>query len=113
MNEQRLDNFVHYLARRYGTTDKCPDPMMKDMKLYVVVEKMDQDDVIANMPSRTAYIIYEAYCKNYDYTPVSIITFSRFICRWFDYMIINKKIRLLGKWKKARMIVKAVTLNQS
>lgn len=112
MDDQRLKDFLIYLAKKYGVKDKNPEPEMEDIKLYIIVEKMDQDDVIANMSSRITYLIYQEYCKRNGYEPTSRIHFSRFIVRWFDYAIVDKKMRINGKWKKGRLIVKTITSSE-
>lgn len=102
----RMNLFLEHLAHRYNVkSGKIPIDVIEQMKLYLIIEMMDQDDVIAEYPSCLVYRIYTSYCKKYGYTVTSAINFSRFLCRWFDYAVLSKRCND----KCRRIIVRCVS----
>ncbi|MPN50349.1 hypothetical protein SDC9_197975 [bioreactor metagenome] len=81
-----------------------------EIKLKKIMEKYYHIKIIctiindAGIDGKSTDFVYESYktlCKKYGILPMHKIAFSRFIVKWFDYKIVNKKV----KGKKYRLFI--------
>jgi len=57
-----------------------------------VISKMLLSMDINNKPTNKVYEVYKSLCSNLNIPPISNIEFSRFIVRWYNFVIVDKKI---------------------
>ncbi|MCC5910159.1 MAG: hypothetical protein JJT76_06945 [Clostridiaceae bacterium] len=101
--EEMLNLKVAELEERYEKT--------LEKELSVIAAKFDSLKVISRIinninidgqPTNIIYEIYNQMCSNIEIEPMNHIDFSRFIVKWFDYVVINKKVA----GKKRRIFIR-------
>lgn len=106
MLEQKFDLIlkvkIDELRKNYETTLR--------KELSAVAQKYDSIMVILTIidhidgkPTNIAFEIYEHLCTSTGITPMCNIEFSRFVVKWFDFVIVDKKIEGV----KYRIFIKA------
>ena len=106
MSEQKFDQIlkvkIDELRKNYEATLR--------KELATVAQKYESLNVILTMiehidgkPTNIAFEIYEHLCNGTGITPMCNIEFSRFVVKWFDFVIVNKKIEGV----KYRIFIKA------
>lgn len=57
-----------------------------------VIEELHQKNLIIGQPTNYAYSQYEKMCKKCGFNAMNQIAFSKFVIRYFEVKIINKKV---------------------
>ena len=91
--EQMLNEKVAELERNYEATlrRELAAVALKFDSLKLILRIIRQID-IENKPTSMIYKIYKDICINLEMPYMSSVEFSRFIVKWFDYEIVDKKI---------------------
>lgn len=62
------------------------------MEEIQIIEELHQKNLIIGQPTNDAYSHYEKMCKKCGFNAMNQIAFSKFVIRYFEVKIINKKV---------------------
>ncbi len=105
--DKRMSNFLINLNYRFK--GKANRVTLKQMKLYLVCNDLHTENLLNGVRNQRAYEYYQFFCRIYGYKPVSLIEFSRFVCRWFPYQVTDRSVKVFSgerfehwEWQKHR-----------
>lgn len=109
VEQARRDRITNVLNQRvnevcdYGETFVKKELALIDLRMeeILIIEKLSQSNLIEGKPTNVAYESYKKECLNGGIEPMNQIGFSKFVVKYFDYEIHDKKI----KGKKYRIFI--------
>lgn len=100
VEQARKERILKALNQVMGESDKYGYFVIKTnleninfrMEDIQIIEELYQKDLIIDKPTNVAYSQYEKMCKKCGFNAMNQIAFSKFVIRYFEVKIINKKV---------------------
>lgn len=112
IEQSRKDRILKILNQRTSETSEYGERHVKrelsmmdlHMEEILIIEQLSELNLIEGKPTNAVYQNYKKACLQGGLKPMNQIHFSRFIVKYFDYKILDKKI----KGKKHRIFSRSI-----
>lgn len=113
VQQSRRDRIIKILNQRVSEVSKYKKHAIKrelalmmdqHMEEILIIEKLSELGLVEGKSTNVVYKSYESACSHGGLIPMNQIAFSQFVIKYFDYTIIDKKI----KGKKYRIFINTV-----